>query len=396
MIRLYKQQLGLTLIELMVTLAISGVILAGVVNIYSNSLMQSKLTGNLSSMQESGRFALEMLSRDIRMAGYTGCLNYDAAAKNADDPVYMLYKRGADNNAIFGLAGREWSGSAYGGTGLAPMVTPSTAPIGTNGGSWISSGGAALATNYPEAIANSDVIQVWTTAEVAIDASGFSATASQVEVTVDSGHGFKKGDVIMFANCGMIMVAQICSTSDTKLTIVPGGSSTCGNDFNIGKDVSSLQPADANVSTFLQGLETYSFRDATYFVGKRDTGTSTPPSLYRGVNGTSREMVEGVENMQILYGVDLNHVEGEPRTPSKYVTAAQVGDLWSDVVAVRVSVLMRSFEKGLGGTTYTFNFNGKSYTATDGYLRQAYSTTIALRNRNVGEVTGLFTTTTTP
>jgi type IV pilus assembly protein PilW len=132
-------------------------------------------------------------------------------------------------------------------------------------------------------------------------------------------------------------------------------------------------------------LETFSFRDVTYFIGKRDTSATTPPSLYRAVGSTAREMVEGVENMQILYGVDTTHLAEKQRTAGKYVTADQVGaGGWNDVVSVKISVLMRSFEKNTSGTQ-TINFNNVALSYNDGYLRQAYSTTITLRNRTVGQ-----------
>jgi type IV pilus assembly protein PilW len=385
-----KLQQGLTMIELAVTLAISAVILAGVVNIYGNSMMQSKLTSNLAAMQESGRFALELMARDVRMAGFTGCIAYDEQNPQADDAIYMLYKRGIDNNALYGLAGQEWNGSSYASTSLSPMVTTTTTRIGTNGGSWITSDNANLASTYADAIANSDVLQVWTSGEVGIDVSSYTADAAQIQLTVETGHAIKEGDVLMFSDCGKSFIAQVCAVTATQLTLTPGGSATCNNDFS-GKDIAGLSAAD--VGTYGETLETYTFRDAAYFVGKRDNGTSTPPSLFRGVNGTAREMVEGVENMQVLYGVDLAHEAGDLRTPDKYVTADQVGTRWSDVVAVRITVLMRSFENVVGTATsnnYTFNFNGRTYTSTDGYLRQAYSTTIALRNRNIGEVPGLY------
>jgi len=389
-----KKQSGLTLIELMVTLAISSVILAGVVNIYMGSLSQAKLTTNLSSMQESGRFALEVMARDIRMAGYTGCTAHDDADPDQADGVYQLYKRAADNDALLGLAGNEWSGSGYASTSLTPMLADAAAQLGTADSGWISSGPAALVDDYDEAIANSDVIQVWTTGELAVDVRNFDPKGGQVAITLDAGHGLKEGDVVMFTNCGNVVVAQICNVGATQATISAGSSATCNNDFATPNDISDLAPDNEDVTPFEQGLETYSFRDAIWFVGKRDSGTKTPPSLFRGVNGVAREMVEGVENMQILYGVDTDHEKRELRTADKYVTADQVLDRWSDVVAVRVSVLIRSFEKGVADDSYEFTYNGRKYTATDGYLRQAYSTTIAVRNRNIGYVEGLITTAT--
>jgi type IV pilus assembly protein PilW len=335
------------------------------------------------------------MSRDIRMAGYSGCINYDQADDKADMNFWVFYQRAVANNALFGLLGEEWSDSDYGSTGLNPMVDGAMKPIGTDGGKWSNSLGQSIANAYPEAIANSDILQTWTTAEIAVDVDNWSTDGTQLQLNVAKGHGVTPGNVIMFSSCGTTFIVQICATTDTRLTASAGGSITCDNNFDLddGRELADLQPDNANVSTIQNTLEAFSFRDAVYFVGKRDNGDATPPALFRGVNGTAREMVEGVENMQILYGVDLNHDPGDLRTPDTYVTAANVGTRWSDVVAVRVTVLMRSFERITSiEDKFAFNYNGTSYTAEDGYVRQAYSTTIALRNRNVGEVPGLFST----
>jgi type IV pilus assembly protein PilW len=389
-----NKQLGLTLIELMVTLAISTVILAGVVNLYVSSLTQSRITTNLAAMQESGRFALEIMSRDLRMASYAGCGGYDASKAEADESAYVLYKRAADNNALLGLAGNEWQGSGYASTTLDPMVSESSSRLGTGDGGWVTSGTSALADNYDEAIGSSDVLQVWTTAELAVDVLDYKPASGQLDVTVASGHGLQAGDVVMFSDCGLIIIGQICSSSANNVRISSGSAQDCNNDFNIGKDIADIE-SDAQLAVGdsaknLQGWETYSYRDAVYFVGKRDAYKKTPPSLFRGTDGVAREMVEGVENMQILYGVDVDHEAGKARTADKYVPADQVMD-WNNVVSVRVSVLIRSFEKGVASNDYEFDFNGRTYTATDGYLRQSYSTTIALRNRTGGYVQGVVT-----
>ena len=64
---------GLTLVELMVAITIGLIILAAVARLFVTSRSTYTLEEGLARVQESGRFAMEFLSQDIRMAGYAGC-----------------------------------------------------------------------------------------------------------------------------------------------------------------------------------------------------------------------------------------------------------------------------------------------------------------------------------
>lgn len=64
------RQWGLTLIEIMVALLIGAFLLAGVIQIFIVNKQTYRVQENLSRMQENGRFAMDYLSRYIRLAGY--------------------------------------------------------------------------------------------------------------------------------------------------------------------------------------------------------------------------------------------------------------------------------------------------------------------------------------
>lgn len=68
-----NQQLGLSLVELMIAATLGIVITLGVVTIYADNLQSYRIQENLSRLQENGRFAMDLLARDIRMAGGGGC-----------------------------------------------------------------------------------------------------------------------------------------------------------------------------------------------------------------------------------------------------------------------------------------------------------------------------------
>jgi type IV pilus assembly protein PilW len=61
---------GFTLIETMVTLAVSGVVLSGIMAVFLAQQKSTIVQTNVSDMQQTLRAAMDFISRDIRMAGY--------------------------------------------------------------------------------------------------------------------------------------------------------------------------------------------------------------------------------------------------------------------------------------------------------------------------------------
>lgn len=83
-------QSGMTLIEIMIALLIGAFLLGGVLQIFINTKQTNRMQENISRLQENGRFAMDFLSRDIRMAGYWGCHS---------GPSPSIDIAGEDNNA---------------------------------------------------------------------------------------------------------------------------------------------------------------------------------------------------------------------------------------------------------------------------------------------------------
>jgi type IV pilus assembly protein PilW len=86
-------QSGMTLIEIMIALLIGAFLLGGVLQIFVGSKQTNKMQEGLSRLQENGRFAMDFLAKDIRMAGYWGCISQS----NANTDV-----AGTNNNAVNG------------------------------------------------------------------------------------------------------------------------------------------------------------------------------------------------------------------------------------------------------------------------------------------------------
>jgi len=96
-------------------------------------------------------------------------------------------------------------------------------------------------------------------------------------------------------------------------------------------------------------------------------------------NSSTQPLIEGVENMQILYGEDT---DGDS-TVDVYRTATDV-TAWPQVVAVRIGLLLRTIDEipDADLDTATYNVNGTVIDPVDDRrLRRVFTTTISLRNR---------------
>ena len=100
-------------------------------------------------------------------------------------------------------------------------------------------------------------------------------------------------------------------------------------------------------------------------------------------------LVEGIQNMQIEYGVDTDI--GQDGIANTYVTAAQVqagvmpggNPDWDRVVSVRVAVLVQGEENTLDAPlSVDYNILGQRANFNDRIPRRVFTTTIPLRNRD--------------
>ena len=102
-----RQQSGLTLIEIMIALSIGVVLISGIIQIFVSTKQSYRVNEALSRMQENGRFAMDFIARDIRMADYRAC---------PTDRVKSLYKMTDGTSTTMpgsaGVFGTNGTGSA--------------------------------------------------------------------------------------------------------------------------------------------------------------------------------------------------------------------------------------------------------------------------------------------
>ncbi len=95
-------------------------------------------------------------------------------------------------------------------------------------------------------------------------------------------------------------------------------------------------------------------------------------------------LVDGIETFRVEYGIDTDN-NGSPDTYRTTLAATGPESLWENVVAVKVHFIARSIERSTGGNiagaqTFSLGAVGTVSTASDGYVRRAYSMTIRLVN----------------
>lgn len=88
---------GLSLVELMVSLAIGSALIVGAVAVYSNGRSTYALNESVARLQEQGRFVLSVLEPDLELAGYYGFTN---------SPEALRFVRGANPELVLATAGR--------------------------------------------------------------------------------------------------------------------------------------------------------------------------------------------------------------------------------------------------------------------------------------------------
>lgn len=246
-------QRGLTLVELMIALTIGLVLLLVIGTVYLSSRQTFRVQEDNARIQEGGRFALEIIGRSLKQAGY------------ADIPF----------------------------TGLKVAFT-GTAINGTNGAAGVAD---TLTTQYDGAIGDRDC----------------------------------EGNAVIAAN------------------------SIIQNHFNLDAANAELQCAGAIAVAPL-----------------------TPAAP--GAAPTGQPLLDNVEDLQILYGIDngIGSESGDQSANQYVATPAN----WGQVVTARVCVLIRSEKTGIVAAGNYLDCNGAAVAVpADRRLRRAFTATFNLRNR---------------
>ena len=111
------------------------------------------------------------------------------------------------------------------------------------------------------------------------------------------------------------------------------------------------------------------------------------PTLYRKRGGetasgrklSAEALVEGIENLRVLYGYDSD----DDGVVNQYLPPADIAPYshdWKNILSVKVELLVRSLRETAAKPQPHF-FAGTQVTPTDHYIRRVLVATVGIRNR---------------
>ncbi|HNN65848.1 MAG TPA: prepilin-type N-terminal cleavage/methylation domain-containing protein, partial [Pseudomonadales bacterium] len=166
------RQAGLSLVELLVTLTLSLLLLAGLTRIVIGGKESQKTQNALASLQESGRHLLQSLGDEARMAGYAGC----------SPIINNLLNTNSDQDTLFDLT-TAIDGWNYTGTAPGNGFTQTTQnPNGLALNSWRSPAGGDLAADFQNDVVQGSDLLVVKRADQRIDIA-LATGVTRVDIT---------------------------------------------------------------------------------------------------------------------------------------------------------------------------------------------------------------------
>ena len=354
---------GFSLVELMVAMAIGLILMTILATVFANSSRSQKEITMSAQQVENGRYSIELLSDDLRHAGYYGYyVPAGSPPGTLPDPCdSSLTVANVKTHLILPVQGYDSPGS-----------TPLSSCI-----------------NAANFVAGTDVLVVRR-----------ASSTYTCDPTVHA-EDTAKGQAGMALVAARLYIQTLPSTTNTFNPIVALGSpSSAFTNFTDLPKVRGLLAGtpdfcDTNVVpspirqlvTHIYYVSPCSNRANGSTCASSDDGGSPIPTLYRmelrsGTYITSSDnypLVEGVENFQVEYGLDSD-ADGSPN--SAYVTDPGATTNWRNLMAVRMYVLARNTQVSPGYLdTKTYNLGGTvPPIANDGYRRHVYDTLVRLKN----------------
>jgi type IV pilus assembly protein PilW len=289
-----RRQTGFTLVELMISMLLGIVVVGGVISVLLANRKSYRTTEGISQVQESARTAFELMARDIRQAGTSGC---DGARADTD-------RRMA--NVLTSTAWwRNWETiRGYNEGQPDPAVAQGTA-VG-------------------QRVAGTDTLHVH-----GVEGAGFaiaSHNAASATMTLQGTAPFVAGDILMICDFDHTSIFRASNYSGVTVSYAAGGGSgNCSTGLNFPPDCSS---STGNVYQFQQNAWIGRLNATVWYIGNNGRAADGGRSLYRirldaGGVPVTEEVVAGVTDLQIRFGRNNNDTVD---------TAASVtGAQWADV-----------------------------------------------------------------
>lgn len=414
---------GFSLIEILVALAIGSLLVLGLVEVFAASRAAYQLSTGLARVQENGRFAMDFLQRDLRMAGHLGCVNDQARFLPSNTSGTRLalastFLTTAQQQAVptnyaaaqeplrfdVGIRGYEANGTSPGAM-LTLVTTPAPAADAT---SWTPAIHPVLfahmnAAGVGRPVAGSDVVALRYFLPSGAQMTAFDPASLPPTITVENAQLPRLTD-------GAVN-PSLFGVSDCINAAVFQASNVAGNVLTVGASGLNQSTLTGNESFVAGQARVYRAESVVYYIGLNQNAV---PSLFRlryrvgpGVGvlvPVREELVEGIESLQLQYGQDSrtdptdtptgnigNSVLAsgvQVDTPSAD-PAADAVNAWRRVGLVQVGIVARSSDPAAApqrdSSVPQLSALGVVIDAPgDTFYRAVYEDSIAVRNRLFG------------
>lgn len=341
-----KKQQGLSLVELMISIALGLMLMAGVIQIFLSTKTSFTVQQGMSRIQETGRMAMEFIGRDLRTASQVGCVKAITPKKetpNVQDPLGTNLG-GLNKDFLTGLIGYD-----------TPAALNASVPLAQ-----------AIGTMVPTA--NSNILVIRGATERGFPVTDQN-TANAITVYADNStlsnnciDGLCVNGAAVVSDCdsGLIFKVNAIAQSGQTLTLNHGANW----DTSI-----PLYSYDERPEVFVYPLHTI-----VYFVAPSPSADGEPALWQKIDMQPAQELILGVERIRFTYRVGNNY----------RIASAIAATDWGDVNTVRVDFVVRGQEENAleARQEYTFPGDAAATIPNDRRIRQLFSNTFSVRTRN--------------
>lgn len=351
------RQNGVSLSEVLVALAISAVVASSMAALFAQSIKSRVQVDRDGQRMETGRYTLDVLAEDIRLAGFYG----DYMPRSTDSLRWPLISAAtAGPNAV------TWTTPDPCATALTDLGwdgATGQAPVAVYGYDKPASGALTCLTNR---LADTDVLVVRRLSTVPY--SWGTPTASQWNPATSEPNQ-------------VYLQASQCLSDATRFTTAALTAANSSAGFALRQIAcSATQPA--SIRKYIMRI----FYVASCNECSPSDNLPTLKVAELAVSGGSlgvavRSLASGVENLHFEYGVDTSG-DGSPDVFQESVVApaATTPFAWQNVMAVKVWALSRDLEQSNNINDKTYVLGGRSLTVSDRFRRNVFSSTIRLVN----------------
>lgn len=434
---LHGRAKGFTLIEVMIAVALGLVLSVGVVSLFGTTSRTNKLQNGLARLQENGRFAASTMELDLRMAGGQFANNYSGQAMpntvvpvvRGRTPVVLVDQLkwpdpspGAGNAPLSKMnsvdaGGFPTAAAATKGYPLSPRYFIQGYSCPTPGActpSGLPSDLPPEGTSPGQRLPASDVLTIryqrgsgWPAAAIGACSSGATVAIQTSTVPGNDPFNFAAGDLALITDGVNSSVLPVASYSGSALTIgttLPGVTTQCVNPGNRDQRVFNFSKDFVTVTYFVR-LDADPNPDAR--PNSPTAAQRVIPVLVRRENGVNNELVQGVDQLSFVYGVQnsngktsfLTAQEIEagviPCVPPPEGMPTEPGCLWRSVRSIEAHLLVNTVDEvfNLETSGHRYVFNNVEHTTTDtgplpstlkagSMLRREFVAFAATRNHN--------------